>query len=72
MVLMGHDTGALDSYWDKVATDPKRAIFAKQIKITPDETLIDMQAKGHLLLRNGTQVPFGHDLIPLARKADSL
>ena len=62
MVLMGHDTGALDSYWDKVATDPKCAKIAKRIKITPDETLIDMQAKDHLLLRNGTQVPFGHDL----------
>ncbi|NDW01455.1 MmgE/PrpD family protein [Salipiger sp. PrR002] len=62
MVLSGLETGEGGLYTDALAADPILAAFARKVEITGDPTLSDQQGEGTLVLRDGTQLTYRHDL----------
>lgn len=62
MVLDGIDTGAFATYCDKIATDPGFASFARNIHVTGDPALSDMQAEGTVRLKDGRTIGYSLDL----------
>lgn len=62
MVLAGQDTGAFDTYSDAIAADPGLATFADKVTVVGDDSVTDMQAEGEVVLADGTELRFAHDL----------
>ncbi|WGW02347.1 MmgE/PrpD family protein [Tropicibacter oceani] len=70
MVLGGVPTGDDKTYTDALAGDADLRAFATRVTVTGDETVTDMQARGHVTTRSGQRLDFAHDLsAPLTQQA---
>lgn len=62
MVLRGDPTRDERSFTDAVAADPTLRDFGRKVEVVGDASVTDMQVDGVVLLRDGTQREFAHDL----------
>jgi 2-methylcitrate dehydratase PrpD len=62
MALRGDGTGDDRAYLDALCEDAELAGFARAVTVTGDDELSDLEAAGHLTLRDGTRVEISHDL----------
>jgi len=70
MALRGDDLGDRAVYADDLAQDKVLTGFAKQVRVTGDDTQTDLQGAGDVVLKDGTSLPFEHDLS--ARMSDAV
>jgi 2-methylcitrate dehydratase PrpD len=62
MVLAGIPTSSERTYTDALAADPSLAEFAGRVVVAGDAAITDMAAAGVVLLADGTEIRFAHDL----------
>ncbi len=62
MALRGDDLGDRGVYTDALCDDEALAQFARNVHVSGDNTQTDLQAAGNVLMKDGTSLPFHHDL----------
>ncbi|VDS07879.1 MmgE/PrpD family protein [Paracoccus haematequi] len=62
MVLGGIPTGSDQSFSDSCAGDPALAAFARQVEVTGDPGVGEMQAAGEIVLKTGERLALSWDL----------
>ena len=63
MRALGYDTARLDSYSERVCTDPRLQRLRDQITVEADVTLTETQAHLSVLRRDGQRLEASHDLL---------
>lgn len=62
MALLGHDTGAIESFDDAVTKDPAITDLRERIKVVEADRLTEMQAEVTIALKGGAMRRLRHDL----------
>ena len=62
MLLLGHDTAAVESFTDAITREPRVVALRDVIEVSEDAALSEMQAALVLRLRDGSEQRLSHDL----------
>ncbi|MGG7644653.1 MmgE/PrpD family protein [Rhodovulum sp. YNF3179] len=62
MALAGRDTGALDTFGDRAASDPALVALRDKVTVETDETLPETAARVSVWLSDGQRLEAAHDL----------